>query len=337
MQLPISLQQALEQMSEQVPLAQIKAAYQQLSDSYRAGENSLTHFKEPATILAYLLARMPATYAAVYKALESVKERLIDSSYKTLLDIGAGPGTASWAATELFPELTSITLFEQSPEILSVGKKLASSSDLHSLQNSRWIGQNITEPFAPPKADMAIFSYVCSEVDCSKLIIDLWQAGTTLVIIEPGTPKGFATILKLRKELLTLGAHIVAPCPHHFSCPMTTSWCHFPARIERTKIHKLLKGGSLGYEDEKYSYLVVSPTPPSPIEARVVGIPLRPPKHIKLPLCTKEGTLELKTFTKKQKNLYRQARNADWGASIKTPEKSFESEGESNDQNDETI
>lgn len=331
MQLPISLQQALEQMTRQIPLTHIKTAYEQLSASYRIGENSLAHFQEPAAILAYLLARMPATYAAVYKALESVKERLVDSSYKTLLDIGAGPGTASWAAAELFPELTSITLFEQSPEILSVGQQLATSSDAPSLQNSRWIGQNITQPFSYPKTDMAIFSYICSEVDCSKLIIDLWQAGATLVIIEPGTPKGFATILKLRKELLALGAHIVAPCPHHFACPMTTSWCHFPARIERTKIHKLLKGGSLGYEDEKYSYLAVSPTPPSPIEARVVGIPLKPPKHIKLPLCTKEGTLEQKTFTKKQKNLYRQARDADWGSSIKIPEKSFELEGESND------
>src|SRR5580704_11398317 len=104
MQLPNSLQEALENLAQKMPLASLRSSYHQLSEAYRRGENSLAFFQEPHQIAAYLLARMPATFAAVYQTLKSIKERIPNWKCKNFLDLGAGPGTASWAAAELFDE-----------------------------------------------------------------------------------------------------------------------------------------------------------------------------------------------------------------------------------------
>lgn len=57
-----------------------------------------------------MAARMPACYAAVYKVLEEVSVRLPTFTPESMLDFGAGPGTAIWAAHEvlhLSPDLLS--------------------------------------------------------------------------------------------------------------------------------------------------------------------------------------------------------------------------------------
>ncbi|XP_024531076.1 uncharacterized protein LOC9632673 [Selaginella moellendorffii] len=59
------------------------------------------------------------------------------------------------------------------------------------------------------------------------------------------------------------GAHVIAPCPHDGVCPMdgTTVFCHFVQRLERTFTQRMAKKHSRtmlrGYEDEKYSYVVL--------------------------------------------------------------------------------
>jgi ribosomal protein RSM22 (predicted rRNA methylase) len=42
----------------------------------------------------------------------------------SLLDLGAGPGTALFAAAEIFPSLTSATLLEADPQWLHLKKEL---------------------------------------------------------------------------------------------------------------------------------------------------------------------------------------------------------------------
>ena len=72
----------------------------------------------------------------------------------------------------------------------------------------------------------------------------LWQAARiALVIVEPGTPKGFALIRAIRDELLVAGAPIAAPCPGPVPCPMAgADWCHFAARVERSSLRHVTSG-----------------------------------------------------------------------------------------------
>lgn len=87
----------------------------------------------------------------------------------------------------------------------------------------------------------------------------LGAARVALVVVEPGTPRGFQQILEARTQALASGAAILAPCPHDATCPMQGSdWCHFAARVERSRTQRQLKGGELGWEDEKFSYVVIT-------------------------------------------------------------------------------
>src|SRR4030095_14152005 len=82
-----------------------------ISKPYGAGGASGA-IRSEADALAYALARMPATYAAVTASLNALVEIRPDFAPKTLLDVGAGPGTATWAAAEALPSLQDFMLLD---------------------------------------------------------------------------------------------------------------------------------------------------------------------------------------------------------------------------------
>src|ERR1700759_2807703 len=82
-----------------------------ISKTYRDGGGSGT-IKSETDALAYALARMPAAYAAVSACLNALSEARPDFAPTSLLDVGAGPGTTSWAAAQAFPSLTSFALLD---------------------------------------------------------------------------------------------------------------------------------------------------------------------------------------------------------------------------------
>ena len=142
------------------------------------------------------------------------------------------------------------------------------------------------------------------------------EARVALVIVEPGTPRGAATIRAIREQLLTAGAHMAAPCPAEMACPMTApDWCHFAARVERSSLHRRLKEGSLGYEDEKYSYVALVRDVTALPEARVLRHPHHHPGLIELQVCTPRG-IEPRRVSKRDRDAFRDARKAEWGGSL---------------------
>src|SRR5262249_25331226 len=138
-----------------------------------------------------------------------------------------------------------------------------------------------------------------------------------LLVIEPGTPVGFERIRMIRRQLIEWGACMVAPCPHTLRCPMEGGdWCHFAARVERTSLHRKLKGGTLGYEDEKYSYVAVSKEPCPLPTARILSEPSRHSGHVTLKLCTRDEWIQHPILSRKQGDRYKQAKKASWGDSF---------------------
>ena len=74
-----------------------------------------------------------------------------------------------------------------------------------------------------------------------------------------------------------------------------------------------LKGGQLGWEDEKFSYIAFSKERcRDGKSARIIGHPQKLNGNVALQLCSEEGLLE-KTISKKEQSLYKQARKAKWG------------------------
>ncbi len=88
-------------------------------------------------------------------------------------------------------------------------------------------------------------------------------------------------------------------------------WCHFAVRVERTRLHRHLKGGSLGYEDEKFCYLVAMRGGARPAGARVVRHPEVQAGRVTVQLCTPAG-LDRRVVTRRSAE-WRAARKASWG------------------------
>src|SRR5258708_33804549 len=84
--------------------------------------------RSEADALAYALARMPATYAAVTASLNALREIRPDFTPASLLDVGAGPGTATWAAAAAFPSLTSFALLDANSALRALALDLGRDS-----------------------------------------------------------------------------------------------------------------------------------------------------------------------------------------------------------------
>jgi ribosomal protein RSM22 (predicted rRNA methylase) len=240
-----------------------------------------------------------------------------DHPITSLLDLGSGPGTASWAATQVFPDLQQITLIEQDEGLIQLGKSLALKGENTLLQNATWARANLRTINTFPAHDLVISSYALGElpqnVSGEILKTALSSANTTLAIIEPGTMVGFNRIRQFRDDLLELGGHLIAPCPHQNECPIgVDDWCHFSQRVDRSSLHRRLKTGTLGHEDEKFSYIAASKDPIQPASARVLRHPKRRSGHAQLQLCTQDG-IQTITVSRREKNNWKRARRIDWG------------------------
>ena len=94
---------------------------------------------------------------------------------------------------------------------------------------------------------------------------------------------------------------------------LSPDWCHFVTRIQRSKFHKLLKGGDAPYEDEKFCYLAVSKRPIKTKYSRVLRHPLINKGFIKLKLCMGDGNICEKVVSKKEKENYKLVRKLNTG------------------------
>jgi ribosomal protein RSM22 (predicted rRNA methylase) len=316
MELPPVLRHAIDQALEGVATSRLAAAAQALSQRYRNEvRDGRLHLSDQLAAQAYIAARMPATYAAIHTSLAAAAQRLPDLAPATLLDIGAGPGTALWAAHAVWPGLQSATLVETSPSIRAIGQKL---TDASGLPHINWLDANITRATPTAEADIVTLAYVLDELepaDRTKLIDTLWsRTHGLLVIVEPGTTAGWRRILDARDQLIRAGANIIAPCAHAHACPITApDWCHFSARVARSRIHRLAKGGDVPWEDEKFAYLACSRLPAAPSPARVLAPPLTAKGRVELKLCQPDGSSTHRLVTRREGEMFKQARRADWG------------------------
>lgn len=317
MPLPPQLQRAIEQETGRHPPKALSQVAAELSAAYRAGQLSGAFITSELHRLAYAAVRLPATFAAVRAVWAEVRRRLPDRSPTSLLDLGAGPGTAAWAAGEVFGELAPLTLVEADAGLIALGKALARAGEQTSLEGAAWVCGDLRglPPFEPH--DLVVCSYALGELGeeaASAVARAAWAAAVqVLVVVEPGTVRGFGLIRRLRGELIGAGGQVIAPCPHQEQCPLPVGdWCHFSQRLERSRLHQRLKEVALGYEDEKYSYVAVSRQPLRPAPARILRHPLRRAGHAELQLCTPEG-LQALTVARSDKAGWREARKAEWG------------------------
>lgn len=254
---------------------------ERLSQLYRSGEWGL----DPELAAAYLEVRFPATQAVLTRVMEEAP------AGQSLLDFGAGPGC------DLdYPKITRV---EHNPHIFKIG--------LNRHPNDQWLTNLPNEPH-----DLVLASYSLGESpDQLELLWDL--AIKALIIVEPGTPQGYQNILAFRQKIIEKGGFVKAPCPHDNPCPMQSGWCHFGTKVARSQKHRLLKSATLGWEEEKYSFVILTKEKPKRHD-RILHVPQKRKGHLKLTLCQEDGIHEC-TITKKNDH-YKELKKKRWGDSM---------------------
>lgn len=284
-----------------------------MSERYRQGGGS----DGALDFRAYLVARLPATYAAVAFCLAELARRRPQFSPQTLLDAGSGPGTAAWAATASYPDISAVTLLDNNLPFLKLASSLAARGEHAALQKARALNADLSSLTSEASADLVVAAYALAEMPLAKASETadaLWKAcENTLLIIEPGTPQGFARIHQVRAALIAAGAHLIAPCTHTNSCPiLPPDWCHFSVRLPRSREHMHAKKATVPFEDEKFSYLIAS-RQPGPLQgARILGPPTHSKAEIKFKLCTENG-LHRQSVARRDKAEYKRLRKLMWG------------------------
>jgi ribosomal protein RSM22 (predicted rRNA methylase) len=321
MELPAQLRHGVDSLLEKVPLPVLKQAAKTLSERYRAElRDGRLHMGEDMAVKAYLATRLPATYAAVRASLTALADSRPDFQPGTLLDIGAGPGTMLWATTDAWPELEQAVLVEASAAVRKVGQSLAAGTIG---ARTEWVAGDATIDLDGLKpADLVSIAYVLDEVapaSLPKLVDRLWQLTVdTLFVVEPGTPAGWQRMLAARQQLIAAGAHILAPCPHEGPCPLAPpDWCHFSRRVARSRLHRLVKEADVPWEDEKFVYLAASRQPARARLPRVIAPPKGGSGKVVLKLCQPDGSADERLFSKRDGDVFKAARRADWGDTLR--------------------
>jgi len=320
--LPPALKARTDALLEGVSRKGLASRAAEISRAYRAGGGSSATITDEASVIAYVLARMPATYAVAAAVFDAMRDALPEFEPNSLLDVGTGPGTASWAACEAWPGLQTVTMMDSNADFLRMAKHLAEQH--RTLARAEIVARDLRDKNSVlPKAELVTASFVLGEiVDQEEIVARLWDVATdALVLIEPGTPAGFGRIRQARQWLIGQGAHVLAPCTHDSHCPIEGSdWCHFSQRLPRSRDHLKVKDATVPFEDERYSYVAVSRAPVARANlARIIAPPEESKAGVTLPLCTERG-LHRAIVTRRQRDLYALLRKAKWGDTILSEE-----------------
>lgn len=309
-------------------MAALRQPAARLTEVYRgggaAGEPAM---RSAADRLAYVAARMPATFEATRSVFVELQRRRPQLSPGSLLELGAGPAPGLWAANGVFAGLSHATHLELDGALADLGRQLLAATSVAARVESSWRAADLASGDDAIQGagahDLVLLGYVLGELPEAvrpAAVDGAWGvAREALVIVEPGTPAGAARVMEARARLIEQGATVAAPCPHDEACPLPAGdWCHFGARLNRSGAQRFLKGGSLPYEDEKYAYVAVTRTQGTPCAARVLRRPVFEPRRVSLRLCAAAGLRQL-TVPHRQRQSYRAARKLAWGDAWQPP------------------
>jgi ribosomal protein RSM22 (predicted rRNA methylase) len=256
-----------------------------ISEHYRQRGASRQVIGGADDAVAYALSRMPATYAAVSAVLEELQARAPEFAPKTLLDAGAGPGTAGWAVAGAFEGIAP-TLMDHNRAFLALAGALAEGT---ALAGAELLEADLGRFELPTRYDLVTCAYALTELPDAEM-------------------------LAAAERLWRHSDGVLAPCPHEHDCPVVEpDWCHFSVRLSRSRDHMRMKGGTLGYENEKYSYLVVArPDIGAPAPGRVLRRPEENKFSVTLAVCGADG-LEARVVPSRDKPAFKAAKKLDWG------------------------
>lgn len=299
-------------------ISSLRKEYSTISGRYREERaNSSVIVASEKEVVSYISSRMCETATIVDNVLSRVND--LDSlsvSVSSVLDIGSGTGSCLWALDNYINN-ANIVAVERERQMINYSKILASD-----LSNKiEYLQSDILSPKVKElqKSDLAIESFMLNEMEEKDRFkaVDLICEKTDdyIILIEPGTPKSYQNMIKIRQYIINKGFNLILPCPHSLECGLKDDYCNFSVRVPRTTVSRQIKGGTLNYEDEKYFYLVFRKNQGSQLNhsSIVIRRPVYRKGCVDLKLCNRDGSIKSKTITKSDKNNYKKARELKHG------------------------
>src|SRR5574344_417634 len=153
--LPEALNKQIDMIGREVEHKSLVFDAENISKKYRyqsgMGKVLVSDYNET---VAYAISRMPATFEACLFSLKQVCKRVPNLAIESLLDVGAGTGTASWAVDSIF-NTKKIVCLEREDNMLNLGSKLAKNGS-QNLQNSIWKKCDIVNDKIMQKYDLVL-------------------------------------------------------------------------------------------------------------------------------------------------------------------------------------
>jgi ribosomal protein RSM22 (predicted rRNA methylase) len=229
----------------------------------------------PSETMAYLAEDVEMTYACAHQAFRQLQQSRPDFAPQSVLDFGAGPGTASWVAKDYYDaSVTRYRVLEPSQSMVDAAEVMLDGFPGLSIRRS--VSEMKREIQKGLSYDLIVLNFVLSEIttDYERVAVmsALWELLSdkgVLVIVDRGSTWGSHQVRSARQFILDSvaqedgeqeeRAHVVAPCPHTFECPMTgKTWCHFVQRSPRVQYPRDATTKRWhGHKVSKFSYVVM--------------------------------------------------------------------------------
>lgn len=292
--------------------------------------------------LVYLIGRSAQEFGVLTRIFREIQRRDPTFTPRSFFDFGAGVGTGTWAAAELWKEsIFEYYLVDASRCMNDLADLLLRDGDVNKSLSLRNVYHRQFLPARDDKFDLVLSAYSLFElpslVKRLEVVNNLWnKAGKYLVLVENGTNAGFQVLTEVRDFLLHVkatnneDAFVFSPCPHESPCPRFTLDDGTPCNFEVAYNSLPFSGTSLLMKDQ-FSYLVLrkgKPNEESDRWPRIIRPTLLRHKHAICRMCTPDGNIREGIFTaaKHGKMAFRCAKYSKWGDQL--PIKILESEEE---------
>ncbi|XP_070774527.1 ribosome assembly protein METTL17, mitochondrial [Enoplosus armatus] len=286
--------------------------------------------------VVYMAARLAGCYAAVRRAINEIKKRDPSFAPHSLLDFGSGLGTVAWASHSCWGDtLKEMVCVDSSGPMNALAERLLKGDDERAEPHIKQVYFRQFLPVSPKvQFDLVVAAFTLSELPAVKereeAVLTLWRKTSSyLVLVENGTKEGHQMLMEARDTLLkkqektvhdTRPASVFAPCPHELTCPKLASELTTPCNFQQ-HYQPLPLPGHNDRQTEKFSYVILTRTEPAGAETegvdwtRLVAPVQRRTRHVHCRMCCPDGRLQhlVVTARKHSRDVYRCARNSDWG------------------------
>lgn len=342
-QLPTKIETSITETMESTDIGTWTKNATNLSNKYRLNrpeQNILSHefVRNEEDALAYLSLRTTSTYAQLYGAMQHILELLPSFKPVSILDIGSGPGTAVWAASEIWPTIRNVVCLEKNKYFCSIGKQILRKC-YPQIASVQWqnIDLLVSKPELDRQFDFVTIGSVLNEMPSheQKNILEFAhsRSAVVLLVVEPGTPYGFEVIKQASHTLQKSGSKVLAPFIENSIVVSDDEPVAFAQKVVRPEYLKRIRQEqrkinnaegkrilpASDWEEAKYTYVATSTISPelSPW-ARVIAKPEIGKAHIFLKLLTKDKIKNIKIY-KRDKLGYRMAKKLRWGDTLPYP------------------